>query len=124
MRSKWLDRDLIVGPYFTLCTTEKQFRRELKRLKVEPMKFINAGADATTHHLISPDGRQCSIVCMPHDKAATRPQRYGLLVHEAVHIWQWFVDSIGETSPSHEFEAYSIQSISQRLIDEYDRQTA
>jgi hypothetical protein len=42
-----------------------------------------------------------------------------LLVHEAVHVWQLFRESIGEHGPSKEFEAYSIQAISQRLMERY-----
>jgi len=43
----------------------------------------------------------------------------GLLIHEAVHVWQNVRDLISEDRPSREFEAYSIQSIAQKLIDAY-----
>ena len=42
-----------------------------------------------------------------------------MLVHEAVHVWQTIRRSIGETSPSSEFEAYSIQHIAQELMSRY-----
>ena len=41
------------------------------------------------------------------------------LVHEAVHIWQNLCEYIGEENPSKEFEAYTIQNITQRLFDAY-----
>ena len=43
----------------------------------------------------------------------------GLIVHEAVHVWQFVRENIGESNPSSEFEAYAIQAISQELIEAY-----
>lgn len=40
-------------------------------------------------------------------------------MHEAVHVFQHFKKSIGERKPSKEFEAYAIQSIADRLMNEY-----
>jgi len=48
-------------------------------------------------------------------------ERVGLIVHEAMHIWRAMRESIGEHSPSAEFEAYSIQSIAQNLIAAYEK---
>ncbi|ENX06514.1 hypothetical protein [Acinetobacter courvalinii] len=44
---------------------------------------------------------------------------YGLLLHEAVHIWQRVKKLMGEREPSTEFEAYSIQAIAQDLFEMY-----
>ena len=44
-------------------------------------------------------------------------------MHEAVHIFQRWCDDRGEHTPSHEFQAYSIQWISQELMEEFVRQT-
>lgn len=44
---------------------------------------------------------------------------HGLLLHEAVHIWQRIKQLMGESEPSREFEAYSIQSIAQDLFAMY-----
>lgn len=41
---------------------------------------------------------------------------YGLLLHEAVHVWQKIKKLMGEREPSSEFEAYSIQAIAQDLF--------
>lgn len=45
---------------------------------------------------------------------------YGLLLHEAVHVWQKVRKLMGEKEPSSEFEAYSIQEIAQDLFKMYE----
>lgn len=45
---------------------------------------------------------------------------YGLLLHEAVHVWQKIKKLMGEKEPSSEFEAYSIQAIAQDLFKMYE----
>lgn len=45
---------------------------------------------------------------------------YGLLLHEAVHVWQRVKKLMGEREPSTEFEAYSIQTIAQDLFEMYE----
>jgi len=124
---EWLDRTLITSPiYYCLCTNEKQFYKEMKRLgisKNEAGSFIkNEWSHATVHHF-ERKGKYISIVCIDKENAKknkTDPnQIVGLLIHEAVHIWQEIKEHIGEHDPSREFEAYSIQSISQELIRSY-----
>lgn len=43
------------------------------------------------------------------------------MANEATHVFQRFCDHIGETNPSREFHAYSIQSITLELIREVMR---
>ncbi|HID0922158.1 TPA: hypothetical protein ACXEMB_003562 [Acinetobacter baumannii] len=45
---------------------------------------------------------------------------YGLLLHEAVHVWQKVRKLMGEKEPSSEFEAYSIQAIAQDLFEMFE----
>jgi hypothetical protein len=40
-----------------------------------------------------------------------------VIVHEAVHAFQQACQAVGETSPSEEFEAYSIETIYTELFD-------
>ena len=118
----WLNRSLIVSPIrMALCKNEKQFTQELKRLKIKESEFpdfVSCGADATTH-FFRKGAEECCIVCLRTAKKITRVQVYSLLVHEAVHIWQAVKECIGEADPSKEFEAYSIQAISQELMGAY-----
>ena len=126
MKPEWLNRDIMVlGGYYTLCTTEKQFRRELKRLKVQDrLKFLHSPtADASVHCLTNENGKACWIVCLGDVKKQHPVEVEGLLIHEAVHIWQEHCHAISQRSPSDEEEAYAIQRIAQSLLHEYRRQT-
>lgn len=104
-----------------LCTNEKDFYAELKRLKLPqhqwPKFLQHDHAGATTHWFTAPAGHKpCIIVCMAAVKRIEPEQYYAMLVHEAVHVFQRVCEHIGEDSPSDEFEAYSIQAISQELM--------
>ena len=124
----WLSRELITSPYYIgLCTDEKAFNADLKNMRIpkkeRPEFLINEYSNATVHFFENTDGKNCAIVCIhkKQPKKITRAQIDCLLVHEAVHIWQRVKENIGERFPSLEFEAYSIQSIAQSLIEEYHR---
>lgn len=119
---QWLERDLVVGPYLVLCTSQASFDEVLTHLKKPPHPYLNEGAHATTHHFgRGDDGGIVCVVCiapMDHDPIAI----CALLVHEAVHVWQEWCGAAGEREPSAEFEAYSIQSIAGRLMWAYREQ--
>lgn len=108
--------------YYTLATSQKILDAELKRMKVLGFPGIkNSWADATTNFLENGKGDACAVVCI-FDHTHDLEQTYAMLVHEAVHIWQAICRRIGEHEPSDEFEAYSVQRISQSLFFEYKRQ--
>ena len=127
MKNLWMDRCLFDNPYhLTLCTTEKQYRRELKRMnlpKYEQPGFTTNSAANAACHFFSCDVGRIAIVCIRKDKTKDVHQHNALIVHEAVHVWQEVKDAIGEKNPSPEFEAYAIQSIAQVLMTEFERQT-
>jgi hypothetical protein len=121
--SAWIDRRLVLNShYVVLCLTSKDFNRELKHLKVPrerwPDFLSTARADATTHYF-ERRGKYCAVVCLQAGKKREPLEICGLLVHEAVHIWQAHCDSVGERTPSAEFEAYSIQAIAQDLMAKF-----
>jgi len=92
----------------------------MKHCRVAPGAWINPGADATSHHLVSENKRVC-VVCLGNMGGRSAIEVAGLLVHEAVHVWQEYADSIGESTPGREQEAYAIQAIAQELMAEYAR---
>lgn len=126
MKNHWLDRSLLELDHYTLCTTEVQYRRTLKHLKVRssdaPSFLVSPRANASAHHFVR-DGKYAHVVCLGSTEGKDDDQVIALLIHEAVHLWQEFRRGIGEVSPGDEIEAYAIQSISQSLITEYRRQT-
>lgn len=127
MKSVWLERCIVRGPKFALCLNETDFKRHLKDIRLPvsewPSFIKNDHSNATAHIFSSEDEPTCVIVCMRGYEERDPVVVAGLLVHEAVHIWQEFCFAIGEKTPSQEFEAYSIQMISQRLMWEFVRQT-
>lgn len=124
---EWLDRGFVYGPYYTLCLTTKDFHAACAHLKLAPklipsmMKSSTSGA--TTSFFNDEEGKQCAIVTLGDWKDKTGIQIAGMLCHEAVHIFQAWCDRVGEVSPSDEFEAWSIQWLSQQLMWEFNRQT-
>lgn len=67
--------------------------------------------------VLDTDAGLTSLVIMNSNGAGT--QDIALLVHESIHVAQAYWESIGEDKPSEEFMAYTVQSISQYLIDEH-----
>jgi len=123
MSVKWVKRALVESPYcIGLCQKESHFKKELKRIKVPPEmwpKWIRKG-NATVHFFEKGDSNdKFCLVCI--EKGGKRYQTYGLLIHEAVHVWQRIRKALNEKRPSKEFEAYSIQMIAQCLIAAYKR---
>jgi hypothetical protein len=122
LKIKWLDRRTVIAPHLTLCLSEKEYLAVCKHLNVKkPMPWVSSSARAT-NHTFELDGKLTCAVCISepaqmHDGIEIA----ALLVHEATHIKQELMQSIGETHPSPEFEAYTMQSICQILFDEYAR---
>jgi hypothetical protein len=122
LRTKWLDRRIAApGPYLTLCLSQEEFDAVIAENKTRfYAAYVNAGADATTHVHSTPKGTAC-IVCLSDYEGRSPIEVAGLLVHEAVHVWQEYAASIGERCPGVEQEAYAVQSIAQDLMAEFAR---
>lgn len=119
---KWLERSLVNGGYLCLCIDEKGFHRTMRWMKIpQPWpRWIGEGADATTHGFSNNSLRSyASVVCVRPDFTRTGIEIAGILVHESVHVFQRWCEESGESAPSSEFQAYSIQNLSSRLMDAY-----
>ena len=120
---KWLSRRVAKpGPYLTLVLSQEELTLALRGMTKEHVVFPTTGAVCTTltHEKT---GELCAVVSVSED-AQTRCNAIelaGLLVHEAVHVWQAYAAHMQETAPGVEQEAYAIQGISQELLAEYAR---
>lgn len=123
MRIKWLDRRVAKpGPYLALCLSQAEFEAALRQAGYKgQIDFVSPGANATTHTLYNQEGSMASLVCLGSQEGRTGIETAGLLVHEAVHVWQHYAETMGEDRPGTEQEAYAVQSIAQNLMDEYAR---
>lgn len=123
MKTRWLDRTISApGPYLCLCLSEKEYLKALRHLKVDPVDdWIKTSHANATCHLITCKTGLAAVVCLNNEEEREPSVVMGLLIHEAVHVWQEWCDYYGESNPSSEQMAYGIQAISQRLIAEYER---
>lgn len=124
----WLNRALLSSPLeYALCISAKQYHRELKRLGV-PRKyrgeFLPTECQAMAHRFESASGAvPFALVTIGHTGKLDGIKIASILMHEAVHIFQYIKEAIGEDEPGMETEAYSIQKIAQNLMYSYADQT-
>lgn len=98
---------------YTLVRNQDQLDILFDTIKA-PFDFLEGNADARVN---LNDG--FAIVQLGDSSEWNTLQVHGLLLHEAVHIWQELKERMGEGEPSIEFEAYSIQAIAQDLFEMY-----
>lgn len=130
MRNKAIEinSELITSPIpLSVCKNKESFFKELRAngIKKKDRPEFNASGTGATTHFIEMNGRKiAAIICMDekHKKDYTKGQIVGLIAHEAVHVWQEIKTSIGEHDPSSEFEAYSVQMLTQRIFEAYHKQ--
>ena len=121
MKLKWLDRSLVIGPHLVLVTSEKEFNTVLSSVGLkESVNWIGKTAVATTTSFKVGNKDYCVVSINPEIVKDLDPVDVAtVLVHEAVHVFQQHCKNAGEDVPSEEFEAYSIQHISQQLMVAY-----
>ncbi len=124
---KWLDNTLVPAPLpYSLCRTEKEFRKLLRKLGLKLQnqpEYMPKGAGACTHFFngASESDPDVVIVCFDKDAGYSTVESHVILTHEAVHVYQYQRDALGEATPGCEAEAYAIQTITHNLINAYER---
>lgn len=116
-RTVWCDRGWFTT-YYGFCPSEAAWKREMKRLKVEsPPPYPDSDARCTQFHC---EGKSTVLVTLNERLDGECPTGLvGLLVHEAVHVWQSVCEDMGEDAPGREVEAYAIQNITMNLLAAY-----
>lgn len=120
---KWLNRRVAkLGPYLTLCLSQEELSCVLRGMTKEYVEFPLSGALCTVLYHQKTD-EICAVVSVSKQsqERCNAIEMAGLLIHEAVHVWQAYAKDMGEERPGNEQEAYAIQGISQELLDEYAR---
>lgn len=101
---------------YCLVTSEAEFKQACRNNNFTSDGYLSCGSHAQTER----DGNKIIV----HVSELTHFEDvdiYALLAHEAVHIWQFFCEAIQESYSSAEFEAYTIQEITQNLCREYKK---
>ena len=105
---------------YAFVPSEKAWNAEVKRLGANEPYPDSDGRCTTLQN--KETGQLACLVTISEKMDGRDPMGViGLIVHEAVHVFQSLREDIGEDRPSEEFEAYSIQNISLNLIDAYAR---
>lgn len=122
-KTNWLDRRVAKpGPYLALCLTEAELRYASRNLTDQKLPFPMTGAICSTF-TNSKTNELCAIVSLSQrsQELGSAIEIAGLLVHEAVHVWQAYAEHMGEDNPGDEQEAYAVQGVAQELMAEYAR---
>jgi hypothetical protein len=110
-------------PGLILCLAETEFHQARKKLGLPKTSEYWCPSDGCTwipSEETSPEN--CYIVCLALDITVESPlEIMGLLVHEAVHVWQAHCRHMNEELPGDEIEAFGIQDIAMSLFYEYER---
>lgn len=124
---KWLNRELMHCPKLCLVLTEEAYLKALRSVGVAVSSrghwlAGNAEGGCMTSCKDS-GGRTVCIVAIRPGPEQNWVEIFAMIAHEAVHVFQRYCEDIGEAQPSMEFEAYSIEKLTIRLVYEYCRQT-
>ena len=119
----WCDRGWQFT-YFGFCPSEKAWEREMKMLGLSGGDYaLSSGTSGSTTKMTSAKGKNAVIVRisadMDRDYRKDPAGVVAVIVHEAVHVWQFILDHMGEAKPSPELEAYAVQAIFSQLFDAY-----
>lgn len=123
---KYCDRTLYLMRWkYCLVTTYDDYYHECLQLGVKRDEWgtPTAGSAACCTFFMPPhtDEKVC-IVAILNWEEKSGIEIAGLLVHEAMHIWQREMRDIGEGTPSDEFGAYAVQSIATALMEQFWKQ--
>lgn len=116
----WLEMGAIpINVGFT--TSQRAFAKECRSFGVDNShEFLSGTGEASTHTFSDhDDNRNFQIVVTIHKKKRTILDLVWLLAHEATHVWQGIRERLGEKTPGHEMEAYTVAWLTKCFVEEY-----
>lgn len=88
----------------------------------DPFPIDGMNSFGVTKWLVNDKTGASVILVVMNDAISGDPvEVVSTLVHEAVHVWQFACEHMGEEKPGIEMEAYGIQHITRELIRAYGR---
>lgn len=103
-------------PFDHIRYTLVQSKEQMKDAGYKKSEFLSMDCPAQVTFGTNKHGKKEAIVQLCNVQDKSRIAIFGLLLHEAVHIYQEVKQLMGERDVSAEFEAYSIQRIAQDLF--------
>jgi hypothetical protein len=115
--------EVIPTPPINLIFThsKKRLKKLFRKFGIAEREADRLRANATTTFLeaTGSDEDDIFIVYMQPCLEWSAAQDAGLLAHEATHIAQDYLASLGEDKPSPEFEAYIVGFVTQELVSQH-----
>jgi hypothetical protein len=116
----WSNIPLAFCPFEIIaCFGEKQYDEALKFKKIKRMR-IPYKKDAFVYAYRKNNTIDFCIIRFKI-RPPGRAETVGIVVHECIHLWQYIKETLGEESPSPEFEAYAMQSLAQSIYSEFEK---
>lgn len=119
----WIDRGwqpVAIG----FVPNKSAWKKSMKGLNCNepwPMTNNSVGHTQWLHNSIT--GEAVILVSLTDKHERDAFEIISTITHEAVHVWQFLCQSIGEKSPGIEMEAYAIQHIAGELIKAFTKTT-
>lgn len=114
--------ELFKAPYadfvYCLVTSDKELKHLCKKVGIKKSMLPMVQSAGQCISLGQDSGNELNIVVLYPNKEYTQAEHLGLLVHEINHAKRHYMEFIGETEPSDEFECYTIQEMVVNLSDE------
>jgi hypothetical protein len=114
------------GFYYAFIPNEATWTYEMRRIGGDaPLQGYECGGDAKTvlfrsRYFDNLSG-DLALVVLPEADLQNPLGIAGVLIHEAVHIFQFALESVGEENVGDETMAYGIQRISMDLLEDFRR---
>ena len=103
-------------PFDHIRYTLVQSKEQMKEAGYKKSEFLSMKCSAQVTFGTNKQGKNEAVVQLSNVQFKSRIAIFGLLLHEAVHIYQELKRLMAENHVSAEFEAYSIQRIAQDLF--------